>query len=324
MRTMKLITLITEPKDYSEKALAVYQSLGEVIFDNKPRSEANITVIRLAYKIDKSWMDKMPDLKLIATPTTGLNHVDVFEAERRGIKIISLRGHTEFLDKITSTAEETVGLMIALIRKLPWAFDYVKSGGWVDRDRFRGHQLAGKTLGILGLGRLGKMVALYVKAMEMKVIACDPNVSEKEMEKLGVEKVSMAQLFKESDILSVHVLLTDITRNLVKEEHLKMMKPSAYFINTARAEIIAEGVLEKALEEKWIAGAAVDVMWGEEGGLKFEQELKNNRLWNYAKNHENLIIVPHIGGATYEAMMITEEFIADLVKKYFQKERLHL
>lgn len=312
---------ITEPKDYSEKALAIYKSLGEVYTGAEPRADANILVVRLAYKIDGSWLDKMPNLKIIATPTTGLNHIDVGEAEKRGVKIISLRGHTEFLDKITATAEETLGLMIALVRKLPWAFDYVRGGGWVERDRFRGHQLAGKTLGILGFGRLGKMVARYALAMGMEVIAADPNVEEGVMDKFGVRKVSMKALFEKSDVLSVHVLLTDETKNLVKEEHLKMMKPGAYFINTARAEIIAEGALEKALEEKWIAGAAVDVMWGEEGGLQFEKELKNNRLWQYANSHDNLLIVPHIGGAAYEAMQVTEDFVANLVAQEYKNKK---
>src|SRR3989344_289897 len=320
-----MVTLIAESKDYSERAKEIYRSLGEVYELTEaeaakkegPKFAADILVVRLKYTIDKSWLDKMPNLKVIATPTTGLNHIDMAEAEKRGVKIISLRGHTEFLDKITSTAEETIGLMIALVRKLPWAYDYVRAGGWVERDRFRGHELQGKTLGILGLGRLGKMAARYARALDMRVIACDPNVAEAAMKELGVAKVTMDKLFQESDVLSLHVLLTDDTRNLVKEEHLKMMKPTAYFINTARADIIEQGVLETALENRLIAGAAVDVMWGEEGGLKFEQELKNNRLFKYAKNHDNLLIVPHIGGATYEAMATTEDFIADLVKRYF-------
>lgn len=321
----KLITLIAESKDYSEYARGIYRSLGDIYELTEgeaarkegPKFSADILVVRLKYTIDKFWFDRMPNLKVIATPTTGLNHIDLAEAERRGVKIISLRGHTAFLDKITSTAEETLGLMIALIRKIPWAFDYVREGGWVDRDRFRGHQLAGKTLGILGFGRLGKMVACYCMALGMRVIASDPNVSESDMAKIGVAKVNPEALFRESDVLSLHVLLTDSTRNLVKEEHFRMMKPTAYFINTARAEVVAEGVLEKALEEKWIAGAAVDVMWGEEGGLKFEQQIKENRLWKYAKTHNNLIIVPHIGGAAFEAMHATEDFIADLVRKNF-------
>jgi len=327
---MKEFIWVAEPKDYSPKALRIYRELGQVHEatesenskkDHPDFPKATILVVRLKYTIDKFWFDKMPNLKVIATPTTGLNHIDMAEAEKRGIKIISLRGHTEFLDKITSTAEETIGLMIALVRKLPWAFDYVKVGGWVNRDKFRGHELAHKTLGILGLGRLGRMVARYALAMDMNVIASDPNVAETDMEKLGLRKVSMEELFRESDVLSVHVLLTDGTRNLVKAEHFNLMKPDAYFVNTARAEIIEQGVLETALENKFIAGAAVDVMWGEEGGLKFEGQLKNNRLWNYAKTHDNLIIVPHIGGATYEAMAITEDFIADLVSKHFLEQQ---
>ncbi|MEK9186123.1 MAG: NAD(P)-dependent oxidoreductase [Patescibacteria group bacterium] len=306
--------LITEPQDYSPKAIEIYKSLGEVVLGGEPTVDTEIVVVRLKYKIDKSWMDKMPNLKIIASPTTGLNHIDIVEAEKRGIKIISLRGHTDFLDKITSTAEETLGLILALVRKIPQAYEHVKAGGW-DRDQFKGYQLAGQTLGILGLGRLGKMVARYGKAMDMKVIAADPHIDAATMMRYGVEKVSMEELFKQSDVISLHVLLTDDTKNLVKENHLKTMKPTAYLVNTARAEIVEIGALEMALKNKWIAGAAVDVMWDEDGS---GAHLPKSELWQMTKSGQyNLIVVPHIGGATYDAMQITEEFIADLVKKHF-------
>lgn len=303
---------ITEPRDYSPKAIETYKSLGEVVLGGEPTVDVGVIVIRLKHKIDKSWLDKMPNLKIIASPTTGHNHIDVAEAEKRGIKLVTLRGHTEFLDKITSTAEETLGLMLALARKIPQAHEHVKAGGW-DRDQFRGYQLAGQTLGILGLGRLGKMVASYGKVLGMKVLACDPVLDVDTMTRHSAEKVSMDELFKRSDIVSLHVLLTDATQNLIKEDHLKMMKPTAHLVNTARAEILEKGALEKALKEKWIAGAAVDVMWDEEGSGK---HLPESELWKMAKSgRHNLIIVPHIGGATYDAMQITEEYIADLVKK---------
>ncbi len=314
-------TLVAEPKDYSEKSLAIYRSLGKVHLApaslnlaNKeiPWSEITTLVVRLAYKIDKSWMDKMPKLKVIATPTTGLNHVDLEEAKKRGIKVISLKGHTSFLKDIPSTAEETLALMMALVRNIPWSFDDVKKGNW-NRDKWRGHQFIHKTLGLLGCGRLGKIVAKYGKALGMKIIGTDPNVDARALTRQGIEKVSMEGLFKESDILSVHVSLEPDTQNLVKEKHLKMMKPTAYLINTARGEIIDEKALLKALQKKWIAGAALDVMWNEVGGA----HLKNNPLIEYAKTHNNLLIVPHLGGATYEAMQVTEDFIADLVKMHF-------
>ena len=306
-----MIIQITESRDYSEKALAIYKSLGPVYLSASPRKDANVLVLRLAYKIDSSWMDKMPNLKVIATPTTGFNHIDLKEAKKRKIKVISLKGHTSFLKDVPSTAEETLALMTALVRKLPWAFDDVKKGNW-NRDAWRGHQFIHKTLGLLGCGRLGKIVAKYGKALGMRILGTDPNIDAGTLTRQSIEKVLMEKLFRESDIVSVHVSLEPDTHNLVQEKHLKMMKSTAYLINTARGEIIDEKALLKALENKWIAGAALDVMRDEVGG----KHLKNNPLVKYAKTHDNLLIVPHLGGATYEAMHVTEDFIADLVKKY--------
>lgn len=315
-----MITLITEPKDYSKKALDIYRSLGLVYFypelsakeKKSVLSRLNIIVIGLAIQLDKNFIDQMPHLKIIASPATGMNHIDLDYVRSQGIKLISLRGRKGFLRQVPSTAEETMALLLSLIRNIPWAFDDVKAGQW-NRLNWRGHQLLGKTIGLLGFGRLGKIVARYAKAFGMKVFACDPNVSEKFMKSRGVVKVSMDDLFRKSDIVSLHVLLTDQTQNLVKEKHLKSMKSTAYLINTARAELIEKGALHSALKNKWISGAAIDVLWDERGN---GDHLKKDPLWNYAKNNKNLIIVPHIGGATFEAMAVTQDFIAELVKKY--------
>ena len=309
--------LITEPLDYSKKALTIYKSLGQVcVWSEAKLSEkksADILVIGLKYQIDEKFLDQIPNLKVIASPATGLNHLDLAEIKSRGIKIISLRGRKGFLKNVPSTAEETFALILALLRKIPWAFDDVKKGGW-DRIQWRGHQLMGKTIGLAGFGRLGKIVARYAKAFNMNVIACDPNVSAKFMKSRGVTKVSMDDLFKKSDIVSLHVLLTDETHNLVKEKHLKLMKPTAYLTNTARAELVEKGTLEKALKQKWIAGAAVDVLWDEKGD---GSHLKKDPLVAYARKNKNLIILPHIGGATFEAMEVTQDYIAELVFKHF-------
>ena len=311
--------LITEPKDYSKKALAIYKSLGPVYFlsevNNKELkiilSKVNLLVIRIATNVDKNFIDKMPHLEVIATSTTGLNHIDVDYAKSKKIKIISLCGRKSFLRNVPSTAEETFALILALVRNIPWAFDDIKLRNWKGNN-WRGHQLMDKTIGLLGFGRLGRIVARYAKAFGMKIASCDPNVSKEFMRSRGVEKVSTENLFKKSDIVSLHVLLTDKTQNLVKEKYLKMMKPSAYLINTARAELIEKGVLEKALKNKWIAGAGIDVMWNEKGD---GSHLKNNPLLEYAKKNKNLIILPHIGGATFEAMEATQDYIAELVRK---------
>lgn len=313
-----MITLIAE-SSYSSKAIAIYKKLGPIYhwFELKENEKSKIKkiteilVVRLALTVDKKLINSMPKLKIIATSTTGLNHIDTDYAAKKGIKIISLRGETSFLKNIPSTAEETMGLIIALMRRLLWAFEDVKAGRWRTNE-WVGHQLKDKTLGLLGFGRLGKLVAGYARAFRMKVIASDPYASSAVMKKLGAQKVTETELFKKADIVSLHVLLTDKTKNMIGEKHLQLMKPTAYLINTARGELIAEGALEKALKEKWIAGAAVDVMRNErEDGI----HLKNNALLKYAKQNKNLIIVPHIGGTTREAMDITQEFLADKVAR---------
>ncbi len=315
---MKSTTLILESKDYSKKALAVYESLGRVFLypelHERQKKEflykANILVVRLAHMIDAEWLDRLPNLKIIATPTTGLNHIDLREAEKRSIKIISLRGRSSFLKNIPSTAELTVGLILALARKIPWAFEDVKKGHW-RRDIWKGHQLYGKTLGLFGCGRLGKLVARHAKTFGMHVIGYDPYISAEKMKRAGIKKTGEDDLFKNADIVSVHALLTDETRDIITKKHLRMMKPTAYLVNTARGEIIEACALERALEKKWIAGAAIDVMRDEWAD---GSHLRKNPLLEYAKTHDNFIIVPHIGGATYEAMHATEEFVAELVK----------
>lgn len=319
---MKYITLIAE-SNYSAAAISIYKKLGQVYFlDNLTSKEqakvfhqVNILVVRLGLIVSCELMAKMPNLRIIATSTTGLNHINPEEAQNRNIKIISLRGRVGFLKKIPSTAELTFGLIISLFRNIPAAFDDVKASRWKS-SFWSGHQLIGKTIGLLGFGRLGKIVARYAKVFNMKVIACDPNVSEKFMKSRGVVKVSMEELFKKSVIVSLHVLLTDQTHNLIKEKHLKSMKSSAYLINTARAELVEKDALYKALKNKWLAGAGIDVMWDERSD---GSHLKKDPLWKYAKENKNLIILPHIGGATYEAMAVTQDYIAELVFGYLKK-----
>ncbi len=316
-----MITLIAE-ENYSPKAISLYKKFGPVYFwskipapqKNQVLKKTDILVIRLAFNINKEIIDTATSLKVIATSTTGLNHIDINYAKKRGIKVISLRGRTSFLKRIPSTAEETFALILALARQLPWAFDYVKNGGW-DSTAWSGHQIFGKTLGLLGFGRLGKIVARYAKTFGMRVITYDPYVSIKTMERYSAKKVDMNELFRNSDIVSIHVLLTDSTHNLVKEKHLKMLRPGAYLINTARAELIEKDALLKALRNKWIAGAAVDVLRDERPD---GSHLKLDPLWQYAKDHKNFIILPHIGGATIQAMHATQDFTAELVLKHFK------
>lgn len=315
--------ILTEPKDYSRRAIRTLGKVGrvcswsEAVSDPRTRSAAVVLVVKLGMKISKQVMDRLPNLKIIGTSTTGLNHIDMAEVKRRGIKVISLRGEIKFLRSIFPTAEETIGLMIMLMRNLSWGFDAVRKGRW-DKEKLYGHELSGKTLGVIGFGRLGSMVARFAKALGMEVLACDPYVSAAAIHRSGAKKVSMDEVFKKSDVVSLHVLLTEKTNRLVKRRHFQLMRPMAYYINTARGEINDEAALLEALKRKWIAGAALDVLANEDprGG-----HIRDHPLVRYARAHKNLIIVPHLGGATFESMAKTEKFIAEKIALFFRDIR---
>lgn len=320
---MRLVTYIADSEEYSPQAIAAYRKLGPVFISGDfPKKDlpvvlakANILVLRLATKVTQKLVDQMPRLKVVAVSTTGLNHINTDYLRKKKVKLISLRGRSGFLKDITSTAEKTMALMLASVRKLPWAFEHVKSGGW-NRTLFRGNQLVGKTLGLVGFGRLGKLVAKYARAFGMSVIAHDPYVTASAMAKRGVRAVALREVFKRSDIVSIHASLTEETRDMINKSHFRLMRSSAHLINTARGELMDERDLLRALKENWLSGAALDVLRDEsQDGV----HLENNPLIEYARANNNLLIVPHIGGATIEAMTATEDFIADLVTKHVRR-----
>jgi len=216
------------------------------------------------------------------------------------------------LETITATAELAWGLLLSLVRAIPYAHhDVVFMKHW-NRDAWKGYELKDKKLGILGFGRLGKIVAEYGTAFGMEVLANDPNVDFETISSRNVTPVSFDELFKNSDILSIHIPLNEGTTKLIGADEFKLMKPIAYLINTSRGEVLDEAALLKALENKQIAGAGIDVMTNEHANGEF---LKNNPLIEYAGKHANLLIVPHIGGATYDSMAKTEIFIANKVRQ---------
>lgn len=303
---------ILEPQDYSPEAIAIYKSLGEVSLGPTQKQSADILVIRLAHKFTKGVLDEYKNLKIIACPTTGLDHIDLKECERRGIKVISLNGETAFLETVTATAELAWGLVLSLVRKIPFAHrDIIQNLNW-NRDAWKGFELKDKKLGILGFGRLGKIVAEYGTAFGMEVMAHDSYVAFETISAHNVTPVSFDELFKNADVLSIHIPLNESTAKLIGADELKLMKSTAYLINTSRGEVIDEAALVAALQSGKIAGAGLDVMANEHANGKF---LEHNPLVEYAKTYSNLLITPHLGGATYDAMSKTEIFIANKVRE---------
>jgi len=268
--------------------------------------DADVVITRLTYSIDKEFVAKLPKLKVLVSATTGLDHIDLAYLDQRNIELLSLRGETEFLNTITATAELTWGLLLALVRQISAAFMDVKSGKW-RREPFRGIELKGKVLGVVGYGRLGRMVAKYGKAFGMNVMAYDPFVSPDD----SINLVSFNELLQQSDIVSLHVPY-DNNIGFFDKNVFSMMKKGAILLNTSRGQIIDEGALLSVLQNNHLSGAALDVLASEE----IMREGKENwplsdPLLQYADKNKNLIIVPHIGGWTTDSAHATELFMAN-------------
>jgi D-3-phosphoglycerate dehydrogenase len=266
-------------------------------------------VAALPVRLTRDIIANCPRLRVVATPSTGQDHLDVDALEEREIPLVSLKHDTEFLSRITCTAEMGWTLLLAVVRRLPWSFDAARQGIWA-RDRFRGHQLSGKTLGILGYGRLGRIMAEQGMGFRMRVLACDVREVDPAP---GVELVDFDTLLRRSDVLSIHIHLTPENTRLIDAEAFAKMKPGAYLVNTSRGAIIDEAALLDALESGHIAGAGLDVIHGE-----WDENLVDHPLIRYARDHQNLVISPHTGGVTYEAQEMAMRWTAEKLARHLK------
>lgn len=272
-----------------------------------------ILFICLRNIIDREVLKRAKRLKCIVSPTTGLNHIDVVDAEKRGITVLSLRGETEFLKTVTATAELTWGMLLSVVRKIPMAHQNVMEGEW-RRDNFYGSELRGTTLGVIGYGRLGKMVAKYGEVFGMRVLAYDTNP----LVGTEVELTSLSELLSRSDVISVHLPLNNNTYGLLDHKLFSKVKRGAVFINTSRGEIVDEAALLDALSDGVLSGAALDVMAGE--STNNSNWLVSSPLYTYAQSHTNLLLTPHIGGVTFQSVEKTNRFIIGKLESYLNGE----
>lgn len=310
--------LIAESRDLSPQVVATLNALGAVRCADLDRTallreneNATILWVRLRNYIDSEVLGHFPHLRVLVTPTTGLTHIDLNEVCRRNIKLLSLQGEKDFLKTIRATAEHTIGLMLAVIRRLPGAFDHVKASKW-NRDEYRGEELYGKSIGIVGYGRLGKIVSRYLHAFDAKVLVADPNVNAATVDPWAL-LVPIEKLLRESDIVTLHVNYHEGNRRLFGRREFAQMKEGAYFINTSRGELLDEQVLLESLESRALGGAALDVL-SEEHSIHGAV----HPLVEYAQTHDNLIITPHIGGCTRESLQKTEEFMASRLRDWLK------
>ena len=308
---MSLNILNAEPKDYSRKAFSTLSAIGNVreVYCTQESiigevKDVDILIVRLGIHVTKKVLAAAPKLKYILSATTGTDHIDLKSCQERNIKVVCLKGEYKFLDQIPSTSEHTWGLLLSLLRKVPFAFDSVRKGEW-SRQQFRGNNLFGKTVGILGLGRIGKHIAKYALAFGCDVIAHDTSPT------CEIEGVSMKDSVEEflslSEVLLIHIPLDSQNVNFLNQEMLSLLPIGALVVNTSRSGIWDEKAVLSMLQSELLRGVATDVLSGERDGL----HLNNHPMVIHAQSARNLIITPHIGGATLESMHMTEEFIAD-------------
>jgi D-3-phosphoglycerate dehydrogenase len=233
----------------------------------------------------KEVIDSAKKLKVIARVGAGVDNVDLKEATKRGIMVVTAPG-----GNAESVSEMVFAQVLVLARRLEPAIASIRAGKW-ERQRFTGHELHGKTIGIIGFGDIGHRVGLKARVFGMKVLFTDPYVSANQVKDASATKVDLDTLLKESDFVSVNCVLTPKTRGLIGERELMLMKKSAFIINTARGPIITEKALYEALTKRYIAGAALDV-------FETEPPKADNPLLRLG----NLLPTPHLGSFTEEAL----------------------
>ncbi len=261
-------------------------------------ADAQVLVSRSETDVNKALIDAAPQLKLIARAAVGVGNIDLDYATEKGILVMNTPGKNT-----NSAAELTLGLMLSMFRRLPEAQSTLKAGGW-DRHRFSGRELRGKRIGIVGLGNVGHRVAQFCRGFDCEVYAYDPYIApDIFLKHRATPAASLLELAQKVDILTLHVPKTKETTGMVDREVLKAIGSEGYLVNAARGGIVAEKDLLWALENKWIAGAALDT---------FETEPKPLRA---LVEHPNVYCAPHIGASTEEAQIAIGQTVAEQIRK---------
>ncbi|PIT91001.1 hydroxyacid dehydrogenase [Candidatus Kaiserbacteria bacterium CG10_big_fil_rev_8_21_14_0_10_49_17] len=306
--------------EYQPENRQKLDTLFDVVEIESPASDSleilgqiEIAFAPLGFDFGKKKIDAMPLLKIIASNTTGEPHIDREYAESKGIVVVSLKDEQEFLATITPTAEHAWGLLLALTRRVPWAFQSVLEGKWNRRPWGARAMLSRLSIGIVGYGRLGSLVAEYAHAFRMNPIYIfDPNISR--VPEWAVQTETLDELVSKSDCISVHVPALPETEKMFSRDILNTCKKGSVFINTSRGELVDEEALVGCLENGVIAGAALDVFNGEYAKNR-ESLLQESPLFSYAQKHDTLLLTPHIGGSTLDAWRETEARTIEIIEE---------
>ncbi|MEM3361995.1 MAG: NAD(P)-dependent oxidoreductase [Candidatus Anstonellaceae archaeon] len=303
-----------ELEGWEKKILKKYFPKHKLLFFNEPLSAKHIPQIKkveilgifIYSKITKEVLSKLPKLKMIATFSTGFDHIDLAECKKRKIVVCNVPSYGSH-----TVAEHTIALMLALAKKIVPSIDRTRAGNF-SLEGLRTFDIVGKTLGLIGFGKIGSHVAKVAKALGMKVIVYDPYADENLVDLLDCTKVSLDYLLKNSDIISLHAPLNDQTRHIINHQTIAKMKRGVILINTARGGLVDTKALLDAIVNKKIAGAGLDVL-EEESAIREEKELlsadypKKHDLHTVVithmlREHQNVIITPHNAFNSKEAL----------------------
>jgi D-3-phosphoglycerate dehydrogenase len=276
--------VVSDPKGYAEHL-----------------ADCDALLVRSAVKVNKDVLAKAPRLRVIGRAGVGVDNVDMKAATAAGILVMNTPG-----GNAVSVAEHTLGLMLAMARSVPQATASTKAGKW-EKKKFLGTELRGKTLGVMGLGSIGREVVKRARAFEMRVIATDPYVNSVAAAELGVKLTSRDELFAESDYITLHVALTTETQGMLNDSAFERMKKGVRIVNCARGELIDGEALCRAMQSGKVAGAALDV-------FQTEPPAAGEPLLAI----DSMIATPHIGGSTEEAQEIVGVRIVEQLVEYLQ------
>jgi D-3-phosphoglycerate dehydrogenase / 2-oxoglutarate reductase len=288
----------------SERGVELLRSAGwNIVLTTKETliaqiADADALIVRSATKVTPELLEKAPRLRVIGRAGVGVDNIDLEESTRRGVLVMSTPG-----GNAVSVAEHTFALLLSLARQVPRLDKAIHEGRW-EKSSAAGTEVRGKTLGLIGLGRIGSEVAVRAEAFDMRVLGYDPYISEAAAREVQVELVPLERLLAESDFVSLHTALSPATQNLINANTLAQMKPGARLVNAARGELIDEAALAEALKSGKLAGAALDVF--------AEEPPKNSPLVGLP----NVIATPHVAGSTAEAQEEVGTQVAVQVRDY--------
>ena len=256
--------------------------------------------MRSATKVTKDILDAAHKLRVVGRAGTGVDNIDLAAASRRGVVVMNAPGGNS-----VSVAEQTIALLLALARQIPEASQSTRAGKWEKKKFAAGRELMGKTLGVIGTGNIGALVVKRAQAFGMKVLGYDPFLAAEAAEKLGIELVDLTEIWKRSDAITLHVPLTEQTKNMVGAAQLAQMKPGALLVNCARGGLVDEKAVAEALKAGKLGGAALDV---------FEQEPPpaDHPLFSCP----NFIATPHLGGSTEDAQQNVATIVCEAMVDY--------